>query len=60
MKYLRFSLMVVLTIFLAATLTAGAGPDRERDQLFQVATLSALQEGVYDGALTILKDLTAR
>jgi acetolactate decarboxylase len=53
MKFIRLSLTVVLAVLLAGTLTAGAGPDRERDQLFQVATLSALQEGVYDGALTM-------
>jgi acetolactate decarboxylase len=53
MKYIRLSLMVVLTVLLATTLTFGAGPDQDRDLLFQVSTLSALQEGVYDGVISL-------
>jgi acetolactate decarboxylase len=56
MKSVRLSLMVVLAVLLAASLAAGAGPDQGRDLLFQVSTLGALQEGVYDGAAS-MRDL---
>jgi acetolactate decarboxylase len=53
MKYIRLFLIVVLTLLPATSLAIGAGPDQDRDLIFQVSTLSALQEGVYDGVASL-------
>jgi acetolactate decarboxylase len=53
MKYIRLFLIVVLTLLPATSLAIGAGPDQDRDLIFQVSTLSALQEGVYDGVASM-------
>jgi acetolactate decarboxylase len=53
MKYIRLFLIVVLTLLTATSLAIGAGPDQDRDLIFQVSTLSALQEGVYDGVASM-------
>jgi acetolactate decarboxylase len=51
MKSWRYVLLVVLMVIIAASVTLGAGAGK--DVIYQISTLGALQEGVYDGVATM-------
>ncbi|HEX3044088.1 MAG TPA: acetolactate decarboxylase [Bacillota bacterium] len=51
MKGLRYVFLLVLIVVMAASVSFGASADK--DVIYQISTLGALQEGVYDGVATM-------